>query len=51
MTWQYAHPPATLEKLYTEDPRLSHLAIDFVPQLTRLLEELMVGICGREEAA
>jgi AcrR family transcriptional regulator len=42
--WQAAHPAATLTRLYTEEPALAHIGIDFVPSLTRLLTALCKGM-------
>jgi hypothetical protein len=36
-----------LQRLYAEDPRLAHTVDDFVPRLTRLLDQLIAGAnCG-----
>jgi AcrR family transcriptional regulator len=43
MLWQYADPPEVLQRLYAEDPRLAHTMVDFVPRLTRLLDQLIAG--------
>ncbi|MFJ1914356.1 TetR family transcriptional regulator [Streptomyces sp. NPDC088147] len=42
--WQISHPPETLAKLYREDTRLAHAAVEFTPRLTRLLHATVVGL-------
>ncbi|MEU3980411.1 TetR family transcriptional regulator [Streptomyces sp. NPDC026672] len=42
--WQTAHPPQTLARLYAEDPRLGHAAVDFRPRLERTTERLLAGM-------
>ncbi|MDG4826983.1 TetR family transcriptional regulator [Asanoa sp. WMMD1127] len=42
--WQLAHPTATLAKLYEQEPRWAHAALDFEPRLTRLLQATATGL-------
>jgi AcrR family transcriptional regulator len=42
--WQVAHPSPPAARLYREDPRLGHAAVDFVPRLTRLVTALVTGL-------
>jgi AcrR family transcriptional regulator len=42
--WQTAHPPATLDRLYREDPRLAHAVNEFTPRLARLTAALVRGL-------
>jgi AcrR family transcriptional regulator len=39
--WQMATPGAEIEKLYREDPRLSHAIVDVEPRLVRILTPLI----------
>ncbi|HJP75291.1 MAG TPA: TetR family transcriptional regulator [Pseudonocardiaceae bacterium] len=43
-TWQAAHPPVILAGLYEGDARLAHAAVDFVPQLRRLVRIFVAGL-------
>jgi AcrR family transcriptional regulator len=42
--WQAAHPTATLATLYEEVPQWGHVALDFQPQLGRLLRATATGL-------
>lgn len=42
--WQLSHPTATLAELYRQEPRWAHVALDFEPRLTRLLQATAVGL-------
>lgn len=42
--WQVSHPTATLRRLYDEEPRWAHSALDFEPRLTRLLGATATGL-------
>ncbi|SFJ29789.1 MULTISPECIES: TetR family transcriptional regulator [Amycolatopsis] len=42
--WQVSHPTATLARLYAENPRWEHAALDFEPRLTRLLRAMARGL-------
>ena len=42
--WQASHPSSTLAQLFTEEPRWSHIALDFEPRLTRLLQATAGGL-------
>ncbi|MEU9277089.1 TetR family transcriptional regulator [Streptomyces sp. NPDC048342] len=41
--WQVSHPTPTLAELYAQNPRWGHVALDFEPRLTRLLQAVAVG--------
>ena len=41
--WQTASPPETLARLYAQDPRLGHAAVEFTPRLTRMIAMLLAG--------
>ncbi len=41
--WQVSHPTPTLAELYAKNPRWGHVALDFEPRLTRLLQAVAVG--------
>ncbi|MFW6695800.1 TetR family transcriptional regulator [Streptomyces sp. MAR4 CNX-425] len=42
--WQISHPTPTLAELYAQNPRWGHVALDFAPRLTRLLQAVAVGV-------
>ncbi|WP_413801097.1 TetR family transcriptional regulator [Streptomyces iranensis] len=42
--WQVSHPTPTLAALYEQVPRWGHVALDFAPRLTSLLEACAVGL-------
>jgi AcrR family transcriptional regulator len=42
--WQVSHPTPTLAELYEKYPEWGHVALDFQPRLTRLLEATAVGL-------
>jgi AcrR family transcriptional regulator len=42
--WQLSHPTPTLAELYVQHPRWGHVALDFEPRLTRLLQATAVGL-------
>ncbi|WP_107424951.1 TetR family transcriptional regulator [Streptomyces antioxidans] len=44
--WQVSHPTPTLAALYEQEPRWGHVALDFSPRLTGLLEACAVGLGG-----
>ena len=46
LTWAFliAVAAETLTRLYTEEPPLAHIGIDFAPTLTRLLTALCDGM-------
>ncbi|WBB63669.1 TetR family transcriptional regulator [Streptomyces sp. WMMC500] len=46
--WQVSHPTPTLAELYAQNPRWGHVALDFEPRLTRLLEAVAVGLTVRD---
>jgi AcrR family transcriptional regulator len=41
--WQTANPPKTLARLYAQDPRLGHAAVEFTPRLKRMIAMLLAG--------
>ena len=41
--WQTANPPETLARLYAQDPRLGHAAVEFTPRLKRMTVMLLNG--------
>lgn len=41
--WQMSNPPETLARLYAQDARLGHAAVDFTPRLERLTALLLAG--------
>ncbi|MEO3765537.1 hypothetical protein [Streptomyces sp. B8F3] len=43
-----SHPTPTLAELYAQNPRWGHVALDFEPRLTRLLEAVAVGLTVRD---
>ena len=49
--WQVAHPTPTLAGLYEQVPRWGHVALDFAPHLTRLLEAAGRGLSQAPPAA
>jgi AcrR family transcriptional regulator len=44
--WQISHPTPTLARLYEQEPRWGHVALDFEPRLTRLLQASAAGLTG-----
>ncbi|HEX4249760.1 MAG TPA: TetR family transcriptional regulator [Pseudonocardia sp.] len=42
--WQLAHPTPTLARLYAQETRWAHAALDFEPRLTRLLQATATGL-------
>ncbi|MGW2939904.1 TetR family transcriptional regulator [Streptomyces sp. NPDC001156] len=42
--WQISHPTPTLAELYAQHPRWKHIALDFEPRLTRLLQATATGL-------
>ncbi|HZE31018.1 MAG TPA: TetR family transcriptional regulator [Actinoallomurus sp.] len=42
--WQLSHPTPTLAELYAQHPRWGHVALDFEPRLTRLLQATAAGL-------
>jgi AcrR family transcriptional regulator len=44
--WQVSHPTSTLAKLYAQHPRWGHVALDFQPRLTRLLQATATGLAA-----
>ena len=42
--WQISHPTPTLAELYAQHLRGGHVAFDFEPRLTRLLQATAVGL-------
>ncbi|GII51910.1 TetR family transcriptional regulator [Planotetraspora thailandica] len=42
--WQVSHPTPSLAELYAQHPRWGHVALDFEPRLTRLLQAVAVGV-------
>jgi AcrR family transcriptional regulator len=42
--WQLAHPTRSLARLYAQEPRWGHAALDFEPRLTRLLRATAAGL-------
>jgi AcrR family transcriptional regulator len=42
--WQISHPTPTLARLYAQEPRWGHAALDFEPRLTRLLQATATGL-------
>ncbi|WP_431964229.1 TetR family transcriptional regulator [Actinacidiphila sp. bgisy160] len=49
--WQVSHPTPTLAKLYAQNPRWGHAALDFEPRLTRLLQSVAVGLTTLSRSA
>lgn len=47
--WQISHPTPALAALYAEVPRWGHVALDFEPRLTRLLQSTAVGLAAVPE--
>ncbi|SDI33585.1 TetR family transcriptional regulator [Nonomuraea jiangxiensis] len=41
--WQVSHPSQTLATLYEQEPRWGHVAMSFVPTMTRLVEAQIRG--------
>ncbi|GAA3862914.1 TetR family transcriptional regulator [Streptomyces sp. NPDC003631] len=44
--WQLSHPTPTLAELYAQHPRWGHVALDFEPRLTRLLQATAFGLAS-----
>lgn len=42
--WQLSHPTATLARLYEQEPRWAHAALDFGPRLDRFVQALARGL-------
>jgi AcrR family transcriptional regulator len=42
--WQLSHPTHTLAELYAQHPHWGHVALDFEPRLTRLLQATAAGL-------
>ncbi|MEV6285837.1 TetR family transcriptional regulator [Kribbella sp. NPDC051770] len=42
--WQLSHPTASLAELYRQEPRWGHVALEFEPKLTRLLQATARGL-------
>jgi AcrR family transcriptional regulator len=42
--WQLSHPTPSLARLYAQEPRWGHAALDFEPRLTRLLQATATGL-------
>lgn len=49
--WQLSHPTATLAELYRKYPDWGHVAMEFEPRLTRLLEATAVGLTESPDPA
>jgi AcrR family transcriptional regulator len=49
--WQLSHPTPTLTELYAQHPRWGHIALDFAPRLTRLLQATAVGLASPDADA
>jgi len=49
--WQICHPPAAVNTLYQENPRIAHAYPEFVPTVTRLAETLVLGMRARRTAS
>lgn len=47
--WQTSHPTPALAALYAEVPRWGHVALDFEPRLTRLLQSTAAGLAAGPE--
>jgi AcrR family transcriptional regulator len=47
--WQISTPPEALARLYTEEPRLAHAVVDFLPRLTSAARALAAGLAVRSE--
>ncbi|WP_422771089.1 TetR family transcriptional regulator [Plantactinospora sp. WMMC1484] len=45
--WQLAHPTPTLARLYAQEPRWAHAALDFEARLIRLLQATATGLTSR----
>jgi AcrR family transcriptional regulator len=48
--WQISHPTPTLAQLYAQEPRWGHVALDFEPRLTRLLQATATGLTSPSAA-
>ena len=42
--WQIAHPSPSLEELYEQEPAWGHVAYNFTPKLTLLVESTALGL-------
>jgi len=42
--WQVAHPTPTLAELYEQEPQWGHVAYDFEPKLTLLVQSTALGL-------
>ncbi|MFJ2021610.1 MULTISPECIES: TetR family transcriptional regulator [Streptomyces] len=49
--WQASHPTPTLARLYEQEPRWGHAALDFRLQLDRLLTASAIGLTSTLPAA
>jgi AcrR family transcriptional regulator len=49
--WQLSHPTHTLAELYAQHPNWGHVALDFEPRLTRLLQATAVGLATTDAPA
>lgn len=49
--WQVAHPTPTLAELYEQVPHWGHVALDFAPRLSRLVEACAIGLAEGTTAA
>ena len=47
--WQLSHPTPTLRQLYREIPRWGHVALEFEPRLSRLLEATAAGLAASSQ--
>ncbi|MFI0544299.1 TetR family transcriptional regulator [Streptomyces sp. WSLK1-3] len=47
--WQISTPPEALARLYVEEPRLAHAAVDFLPRLTSAARAMAAGLAARGE--
>jgi AcrR family transcriptional regulator len=46
--WQLSNPTATLAELYAQEPRWGHVALNFLPRLTRLLKATATGLTAND---
>jgi AcrR family transcriptional regulator len=49
--WQVSHPTPTLARLYAQEPRWGHVALDFAPRLRQLLQATALGLASDTGAA
>jgi len=47
--WQVSHPTPTLARLYEQEPRWGHVALDFAPRLRLLLQATALGLASGTE--